>query len=168
MYLPVESISNSSRIWIYQSDRKLSSAEIHGVSSALKALCESWDVHGQPLPTSFEIRFDQFIILFADETTMQTSGCSIDSSVRGINEIADKYALKLFDRELIGFLNPPADVKLIPMKQLKEFFNSGILNHASLTFNNLIGTKEQLSHSWIMPAEKTWLKRYLSSQAVKS
>ena len=167
MYLPVELLSNKARIWIYQSDRKLSTEEVERISNSLRSFCDDWNVHGQPLPASFDIRFDQFIILFADESQMQTSGCSIDSSVRLIREIAEKFQLDLFNRELIGFLNPPADVNLVEMKQLKESFQSSMLNSDSLTFNNLVTTKDQLQNSWIIPVGETWLKRYMPA-AVKS
>lgn len=167
MYLPVELLSNKSRIWIYQSDRKLSTEEVASISNDLRSFCDDWNVHGQPLPASFDVRFEQFIILFADESQMQTSGCSIDSSVRQIREIAGKFQLDLFNRELIGFLNPPADVNLIAMKRLKESFQAGMLNSDSLTFNNLITTKDQLQHSWIVPVGETWVKRYMPA-TVKS
>lgn len=160
MYVPFDSIAPSSRLWIYQSDRKFSQPEIQTLSNSLRQFCDEWAAHGQPLKTSFDIRFKQFILLVADEAFNAASGCSIDESVRVIKQIESSLGTKLFDRSQAAFLIQN-EVVLIPLDDLKQKFNDGIWNELTPSFNNLIATKGQLEQEWAVPAGKTWLKRYV-------
>jgi hypothetical protein len=167
MFVPFNSISPSSRIWIYQSDRKLTADEIAFAGEFLTEHCNQWNAHGQPLRASFEIRFDQFIIIAADESYNSTSGCSVDDSVRAIKEIQQRLGMDFFNRNLIGFLKEQ-HAMLLPLANLKENYLKGIWNESTFTFNNLISTKNQLDAEWIVPAANTWLKRYVPQQTIKT
>jgi hypothetical protein len=160
MFVPFSSISPDSRIWIFQANRRMTATESSLVEKKLLEFTGVWAAHGEPLKTSFAIKFDQFIILAADEDHHSPSGCSIDSSVRVLKEIEQLTGIQLFDRNLVAFKNDNA-IALIPLQKLKEKFADGILNDESLAFNNLVSTKSQLDDSWLQPAGKTWLKRYI-------
>jgi len=165
MFVPFESISPSSRIWIYQSDRKFTAQERIIADEYLRTFSENWAAHGQPLKTSFDIRYDQFIILAADEGYNDASGCSIDASVRAIKEIEVRFSVRLFDRNQIAFMKNDS-VILVPLQDLKQKYLSGTWNEATPAFNNLISIKSQLQEEWIVAAGNTWLKRYVPTQKV--
>ncbi len=59
-------------------------------------------------------------------------------------------------------------ITVLDLSSLKEYFNNGVWNESTLTFNNLINVKGQLTTDWIKPAGETWLKRYLPKETVKS
>ena len=110
--------------------------------------------------------YDQFIILAADETHETPSGCSIDSSVRVLKSLEQDLGVRLFDRNLIAFKSD-GGIDLIPLQDLKQKFQDGILNQGTLTFNNVVSTKSDLDHAWLAPACKTWLKRYIPNELAK-
>lgn len=163
MYIPFEALPDSARIWIYQSDRKLSSADAAILSESLRAFTEQWAVHGNPINTSFCIRFDQFVILAADD---KTSGCSIDSSVRAVQEAGRAVTADFFNRNLVAFRLEQNVISLTPISGLRAALQQGQWNQDTLTFNNLVSNKGDLQSSWIVPAGASWLKRYLSSESV--
>jgi hypothetical protein len=165
MYVPFDLISPSSRIWIYQSARKFTPEEKEMISAHLEAFTQGWAAHGQGLKTSFDIRYNQFIMLAADESHHGASGCSIDSSVRAVKEIEQQLGLDLFDRNQVAFMHENT-ITLIRLQDLKQKYADGIWNEASLTFNNLVSEKGQLETSWIVPAGNTWLKRYVPASKV--
>jgi hypothetical protein len=167
MFVPFASISPESRIWIFQAERAMSSEELQIVEEKLRAFTESWAAHGEPLKTSFTVKFDQFIILAADEDHHSPSGCSIDSSFRVLKEIEGMTGIPLFDRNLVAFMVDD-QVMLIPLRDLKEKFAAGILKQDTLSFNNLISIKAELDAKWLVPARETWLKRYILDELVKS
>jgi hypothetical protein len=167
MFVPFDIISPSARIWIYQSDKKLADENLSFARSFFENYCKDWKAHGQPLRSSFDIRANHFIILAADESYNTTSGCSVDDSVRAIKEIEKHTGLVFFNRNLIPFLLNN-EVALLDLSRLKENYAHGIWNQSTLTFNNLITTKSQLDHDWIVPAGNTWLKRYVSPETVKT
>jgi hypothetical protein len=161
MFAEFDSLQDSSRVWVYQSVRKLTQDEERTISGALQAFTQQWAAHGQPLKSSFKISYHQFIILAADESYNQASGCSIDDSVHIIKEIDQHYKLNLFDRTKVGFLMDET-VYVIPMNELSKALSESAWNQDSLVFNNVVNIKADLSENWIVPAHKTWLKRYLT------
>lgn len=161
MFVTFNSIHDQSRVWIFQASRKINSSESTIISDALRAFTESWLVHGSPMQASYDVRFDRFIILAADEQTNAASGCSIDDSVRTLKNLAAQLNIDFFDRTQVAFKKQD-DVVTVPMADLKANLDAGIWDGTSLVFNNLVTTKADLKTKWLAPASSTWLKRYLS------
>lgn len=166
MFVPFASISPESRVWIFQADRPITASESEIAESKLRGFTDEWNAHGEPLKTSFTVKFGQFIILAADENHHSPSGCSIDSSVRVLKEIEQSVGIQLFDRNLVAF-KVEEKIILVPIGDLKQKFHDGMLNEETLTFNNLVNTRSQVESDWIVPAGKTWLKRYIPNELVK-
>ncbi|MBA4056996.1 MAG: hypothetical protein C0490_19935, partial [Marivirga sp.] len=165
MLVPFKSLPDHSRIWIYQSNRKFNSQELNIISEVLTAFTERWSVHGNPLPGSFDIRFDQFIILAADENSISASGCSIDDSVRTMKELGQMINTDLFDRTKIAFKSED-NIFTIAIADLKKEYKSGVWNKESLLFNNLISTKGDLENQWLTQPATTWVSRYIPGETV--
>jgi len=165
MFVPFASLPDTSRIWTYQSARKFDTQEVKEITKMATSFCEQWTAHGHPLKTSFKIDYQQFLILAVDEASTGTSGCSIDGSVRMLKQLQSDIGTDFFERTKIAFLIEN-EVTLIDTSLLKKAFADGVLNSASLTFNSLVATKEELEKRWIVPAGKTWLSKYLPKSAV--
>ena len=163
MFVPFESLTPSSRIWIFQSNRPFSSEELKTADQKLRAFTEEWAAHGVPLKTSYKIEFNHFIILAADESHHIASGCSIDSSVRVMKDLEAALDVDLFDRNLVAF-KADDGIALVSVQELKQKFRDGILKAESFTFNNLVGTKGEFDNAWIAPAATTWLRRYIPNE----
>ena|SRR5688572_14009144 len=165
MFVPFEKIKDSSRIWIYQSNRRFNSEEAKIISQALLAFTESWLVHGSPMQASFSLRYDQFVILAADEDANAASGCSIDDSVRTLKRLGSELTIDFFDRSLVAFIKGE-HVFTISSSDLKAKLSDGVWNSDTLVFNNLVNSKQDLTQAWLVPAGTSWLKRYLPKQTV--
>jgi hypothetical protein len=165
MYISFDNLPEHSRIWIYQASRPLNSGDVSIISDELLAFTGEWIAHGIPLKSSFEIRFNQFVIIGADEKAQEASGCSIDDSVRKVKELEERVGVNFFDRRRIAFLRG-GDVITVPMDDLKREYKNGLWNGATLVFNNVINTKEELKTGWLIPAETTWLRRYIASETI--
>jgi len=163
MYIPFQNIDDHARIWIFQANRKFNSSESKIISDALSTFSEGWLVHNSPMPASFDLRYDQFIVLAADEQANSASGCSIDDSVRTIKNLGQELSIDFFDRTQIAF-KKGEHVFTVPLSDLKTKLAEGIWNHETLVFNNLVTIKRDLNQTWLVPAGSTWLKRYLSHQ----
>lgn len=164
MFVPFETLPPSSRVWIYQSNKLFTQEQKQILSEALQAFTDSWTAHGAPMKASFQLPYDHFIVLAADEQSTSASGCSIDDSVRTIKAIGSTTSLDFFDRKSVAFVKDNS-IELIPMSDLKKEAVSARWGEQSQMVNTLVGTKQELS-GWVMPAGQTWLKRYLSHDAV--
>jgi hypothetical protein len=162
MLIPFQQLPATSRVWVYQADRKITSAEKGIISEVLTAFTQGWSVHGQPMETSFEIRHDHFIVLAAND---QASGCSIDSSVRAVKEAGTAAGVDFFNRTNVAFQTAEG-ITLLSMSDLKKKYGEGIWNGTTPAFDNLVDTKGKLDKAWIALAGDTWLKRYIPAEPV--
>ena len=91
MYVPFENLPEESKIWIYQSNRKFTDEEFAAIKSDLKLFIESWEAHGNNLESSFELKYNRFIILAVNQEVQIATGCAIDRSVAFIQDLEKKY-----------------------------------------------------------------------------
>ena len=80
MLVEFEQLSDTSKVWIYQSDRPFTAAEELEIRKRIEQFLSSWKRHGDDLKASYQIKYNHFIIISADETQHPVSGCSIDAS----------------------------------------------------------------------------------------
>lgn len=159
MYLPFEEMPETARIWIYQSDKKFTSEQKDYVVNRLTAFCDQWNTHGTLMPTSFDLLYDQIIVLAVDEADLGASGCSIDSSVRTLKDIEQKLDINLLDQGKISFIND-GDVIISKLQEIKNHIKIGNLREETPVFNPLVNKKGDLEDRWLIPAKESWLKKY--------
>jgi hypothetical protein len=89
---------NHARVWMYQADRQLDATECSYLSDELNAFLKDWAAHGKGLQAIGTLVFDRIVILCVNESSIQASGCSIDSSVRFMKSIGKELNVDFFDR----------------------------------------------------------------------
>src|SRR5664279_1543711 len=142
----------SSRVWIYQSNRKFTEQEGFQINEMLHAFVSSWNSHGTPVKGFANLFYSYFVILMADEQASAVSGCSTDSSVHLIREMEKTFSVRLFDRQLLAFyIN--GNFQLLPLVQLASGFTRGMIHPESLYFNNTVLTKNEMFNNWIIPVK---------------
>ena len=156
MFIPYSEISNKSRIWIYQSNKKITINQKNEINNQLLDYCNNWNTHGQPVVSSFKI-YDWFICLFALEDVDPISGCSIDSSVLLIKSIGHKYKLDFFNRENIIFFNEGVST-ILPLSEFKLMIHPDII-----VYNNMVQNKKEFKNKWMVKVKDTWLCRFLKN-----
>lgn len=160
MFVNKEEMPGDSRIWIYQSDRKLSALEEEKIAIDLRSFIEKWTSHNVMLKASFDVCNRLFIILMLDEKHASAGGCSIDSSVHFLEKIGKELNLDLFDRNVFAY-KEENDVKLIKRADFEFKVNTGELNDQTIVYNNLIQTKKELESAWEIPLGRSWHKMLL-------
>lgn len=162
MYVPFEQMKDSSRLWVYQSNRFLSDEEANYLKNAVSDFLENWTAHGHPLLCSFLLEENVFLILAVDEESYSASGCSIDSSVHALKGIQQQIGVDLFLRDFVVFKAGDTLVK-VPLTEIKSKAAAGEIGPDSLVFNTLVDSKAKLNNEWLVPAGSTWLKRYFKT-----
>src|ERR1700710_2489552 len=95
--------NDSSRVWVYQSNRVFTLTEALQVEELLQNFTKDWKSHGTPVKGYANLFYGQFIVLMADESATGVSGCSTDSSVRLIKDIEQRFGVAMFDRLNLAF-----------------------------------------------------------------
>ncbi len=153
-----EDFAPDSRVWIYQSNRRFALGEVLEVEKTLNDFTADWNAHGIPVKGFATVFFGQFIVVMADESRTEVSGCSTDSSVRVVKGIEQKFNISLFDRQLLAFVVKDK-IEVLPMNQLEYSIENGFILADTPYFNNTVLTKKNLEDNWIIPAGKSWLSR---------
>lgn len=156
-YIP-EDFDDSSRVWVYQSNRLLGISEAFAIEDILKEFLEEWNSHGVPVKGYANLLFGQFLIFMADETATGVSGCSTDSSVRVVKKVENLLKVNMFDRQMLAFVIKDK-IQVLPMAQLGYAAQHNFINGDTLYFNNLVNTKKQLLNQWIIPVKESWLAK---------
>ena len=155
-------ISDEARVWVYQADRKLDAAEKSLIDERSAAFLNQWAAHGSDLQAASAVLYDHFLIICIDESFQMASGCSIDSSVRFVQELGSSLGVDFFKRTNLAF-EVNGGIELIEMSQIKSVIQQGNLSADSLFFDNNIQTKGQLAGEWKVKASESWLKRYFKA-----
>ena len=160
MYIQFDQLSDSSKIWIYQSNRPFTETEKVAIVEKGKQFIDQWTAHGKDLKSSLKIVYDQFLILGVDENLNQATGCSIDASVNFFRSISAQLGVDLFDRTQIAFIFK-GKLQIESLSNFKSKVKSGELSDDIEVFNNAITCKGELSKAWLTPLSKSWAARFI-------
>ena len=160
MYTDYKNLPGNARIWIYQSNREFLEKELELIKNKTKDFINSWTRHGDDLKGSFTIKYNQFLILAVDESFNNVSGCSIDSSVRFIQQLENELQLDLMDKMNITFRDGE-NINLVKLKDFQVFAKAKKINSETIVFNNMVNTKKDFEENWEVPAKQSWHNRYL-------
>jgi hypothetical protein len=155
--------SNESRVWIYQSNRPFTQSEKSSIQQQLNEFVSKWDSHGKRVKGFAQLFFGQFIVLMADITAAEVSGCSTDSSVRLIKSFETQFELDLFNRQQLAFsIND--SILTIALSDFSSAVSSEQIKSDTLYFNNMVLNKNEFIEKWIIPVEESWLAGKLSTK----
>ncbi len=160
MLVDFNELPDSSRIWIYPSNRNFTEDEQAELRVRIASFLEEWTAHGQSLKASFEIKYNRFIVFGLDQEVASASGCSIDASVRFIQELQHIYNVDLLDKMNVTFRQG----QFFAHKDLKDFkklVKSKSVSPETIVFNNLVNTKEEYLEFWEVPLKESWHARFL-------
>lgn len=160
MYIPFDQLPDHARLWIYQASRPFTDEEQSLIKTGLNSFCEQWNAHQQPLNSSFDIRYGRFIILAVDEGVHAASGCSIDSSVAVIRQIADRFGVDMFNR-LDQAMLIDGQVEIRSLSEIKKALAEERLSEHTKVFNNLVKDMAEFKSGWIVPIADSWLSRFV-------
>ena len=158
MFVEFDKIPDTSRIWIYQSNREFSSEEVNVIKFNAKKFIENWTRHGDDLKGSFTIVYNRFIVIAVDENFANVSGCSIDASVRFIQQIQSELNVDLLNKLHIAFKTND-DVNSVSLNDFRSFIASDKITQDTIVFNNLVNTKADFESKWEVPAKESWHQR---------
>ena len=159
MLVDFKELPSEARIWIYQSNRPFTEAELPELKDLLDTFLEHWTAHGQNLKAGYELPYNRFIVIGLDQNQASASGCSIDASVHFIQGLEQKYSVDLLDKMNVTYKQG----EFVAHKALMDFKNmakQGAVGPNTVVFNNLVATKGEYEENWEVPAKESWHARF--------
>ena len=161
MLVPFSELPDESRIWIYQSNRKLSEEEVRYIEQKTEVFLTQWTAHGANLEAGFELKHDRFIVIGLNQESASASGCSIDASVHFIQSLEQQFDIDLLDKMNVTFYTGD----FIAHKSLADFkkmAKNRSVSPNTIVFNNLVTNKGEYKDHWEVPAKDSWHSRFLA------
>lgn len=159
MLVEFNKLPETARVWIYQSNRSFSEEELSAIRLEMDAFIENWTAHGNDLNAGYEIKYKRFIIIALDQRSQNATGCSIDASVRFIQDLEKKYDVMLLDKMNVSYKQG----EFVAYKSLTDFKTMAkqkAISKNTIVFNNLVTNKGEYLEFWEVPAEESWHSRF--------
>jgi len=149
------SFSPQSKVWVYQSDRNFSAAEVESIQQQLNDFTAQWKAHGRQLIAKAEVLYNYFIVFIVDEASANATGCSIDASVRVIKEIEQTYHVDLFNRFNMAY-KANDQIVVSSKEDFETLISIGKVGPGTIVFNNLVQNLGEFETKWEVPFENSW------------
>lgn len=159
MLVDFNTLPEHSRVWIYQASRSFSDEELTEITQKLDTFITNWTAHGADLNAGYDIRYKRFIILAVDQTSQSATGCSIDASVRFIQQLEQDYNVDLMDKMNVSYKQGQF-VAHKTLLDFKKMVKDKAVSKNTIVFNNLVTNIEELNENWEVPAEDSWHSRF--------
>lgn len=155
LILPLEA-----KVWIYQSNKNLSLNEIDAINDKMDLFLSTWQSHGSDLIGKYEVVHNRFLVLSADESSQEATGCSIDKSVSLIKQLEAELDITLTDKSQVAYVNSNGGIDTVDFRSIKELIQKGDFNAETIIFDSSISTFNEYKEKWRIPAGNSWLSRY--------
>jgi hypothetical protein len=153
---------SDARVWVYQSNRNLSDADVNAIKNSGNLFIADWAAHGASLKASFDVLYNRFIVIAVDEKQAMASGCSIDKSVHFVKELETKFNLNLFDRLQVAY-RKGNEIQTCSLSEFEKLASQNVVNKSTIVFNNMVNTKSSFDTEWEVPLKQSWQSRVLIS-----
>ena len=160
MYVSFNLLPPNAKVWIYQSDSNLSNTDVELIEKEVKFFLNNWSSHNKEIESSFEIRYNRFLIIGLNENINSASGCSIDKSVNFIKNLQSILKVNFLNRLDVAY-KIGNEINSISLLEFQTMLRENKLSKDSIVYNNMIDTKKLYLNNWETTIEKSWHKKFL-------
>lgn len=159
----LEHFPDTTRVWIYATTRPMTIEEHEYLSARLGNFMEEWNAHGTKLQADFTTLHKRFLIIAVDEENQNATGCSIDSCVHEIQAIGKDLNLDFFNRMQVVYRDENNNMVVsCSIAELKDMIAHHDFPDDTPVFDNSLTRLGDLRSRWEIPANQSWIARYLT------
>ncbi len=155
-----------SKVWIFQADRLLTDKEIDFLTEKGTDFTKQWKAHGADLKAGCTVVNRLFYIFISDETFNAVGGCSIDKLIQFVKTIEPIINVNLLNRLNIAY-QKSSEIKLSSLSEIKLKIANNEIDENTIIYNNSVDTIDRLKSEWMLPLNKSFLKKYLKTEAIE-
>jgi len=152
-------LPETSRVWVYQAN-SFSDDELTELRSLLDEFITQWTAHGSQLKAGYDLPYNRFIVIALDQSLASASGCSIDASVRFIQDLEEKFEVELLDKMNVSYKQGEF-IAYKPLQDFRKMAKDKAVSGNTIVFNNLVTNKHEYLNHWEVPASESWHKRFM-------
>jgi len=152
-----DQLPDSSRVWVFASDRPLKGAEAEVLLEEVDRFLEEWKAHGSPLQCAREWRDDRFLAIGVDPTEEQASGCSIDGLFRGLQALERRLATGLVAGGRVFYRDAKGQPQLALRGEVPVLYSRNVLSDDTQVFDTSLTDASAWRQRFVRPAHDTWV-----------
>lgn len=156
---PLDRLPPESRIWIYGAERALTKDETTTVRNAAQEFVNQWQSHQESLDAAADVIHNRFLVMAVDESQSSASGCSIDGSVRFVQQLGSQLDVDFFDRMRFSYRDGSNKIHTVGRDEFKQLYASGKIGNDTVVFDPLIKELGELRQIFERPLEDSWHSR---------
>lgn len=160
MLVEFNTLPEESKVWIYQANRSFTDQEIEEIQAKLGEFLENWTAHGSDLESGYLIKYKRFIVIGLNQNLNKASGCSVDASVRFIQELEKEYGVDLLDKMNVSYKQGDF-IAYKTLTDFKKMAKEKAVSKNTIVFNNLVTNIAEFNENWEVPASESWHNRFL-------
>jgi len=147
VYKDFKELPDDARVWVYQCNRSFTEEEQKQLHTQLEEFINHWMVHGKDLLSSFELRYNRFIVIGALPDAHGVGGCSLDALAHFIQELEAQYNVTLLDRMNVSY-RQGEHIVYKNLADFKKMVKEKAVSAQTIVFNNLVNTKIEYEENW--------------------
>lgn len=159
MFIESSALSDEARVWVYPASRKFYAQEVDEIINKLHSFVSSWKKSSMDFQASFELKYNRFIIFFA-ENNIQLTNNDIDEQISFILTLQNEYKLDLLDKMNVCFKQGEF-VQYKEIKAFKKLLKEKAVSPKTIVFDNLVQSKYDFENYWEVPITDSWYNRFL-------
>jgi len=154
MLVEYKAISETSKVYIYPSNRKFYKDEF----PVLQEKTKHFLINFKNVTSFYEIKYQRFIvIMISDDTVLSVD--QTDELVAFILALENEFKVTLIDKVNVCFKQGEY-VQLKEIPEFKKLIKNRGVSAKTIVFDNLINSKEEYENYWEMPAEASWVSHF--------
>jgi hypothetical protein len=164
-FVPFETLPDSSRVWVFGSDRALDAKETTGLLAETDRFLEGWAAHGAPLKASRAWSDTHFLTIAVDQSTAGASGCSIDGLFRALSALGPRIGANLVGSGRVFYRDQSGAVQSVPRDRFTELAASGEITPATRVFDPTLQTLGEWKTRFERSVAESWHAQLLPEPA---
>jgi len=160
MLVDFDTLPEESRIWIYQANRSFTEEELIEIKQKLDLFIQQWTAHGSDLQSGYTIEYKRFIVIALNQNLTNATGCSIDASVKFIQQLEQDYHVDLMDKMNVSYKQGDY-VAYKSLLDFKKMAKDNAVSKNTIVFNNLVINIAEFRENWEVPASESWHARFI-------
>lgn len=160
MFIAFNTLPSTAKLWVYPSSRKFYAQEIPEIEREIQAFLAEWKKDAGSFKASYQLVYDRFIVLAADDSESEMTMEDLDMAVAFILKLQEQYEVVLLDKMNVCF-KQGVYTQYKELTDFKKLLKNRSITGKTIVFDNLVQTKEEYENYWEVPIEDSWYNRFL-------
>lgn len=161
--VPIESLPDDARVWIFGSERDLTEDERSALLADVDRFLAEWAAHGTPLTCARDWRHDRFLAIAVDQHAAHASGCSIDGLYRSLRALEPQLGTTLLGGGRVFYRAANGGIQCVRRAEFAELAERGEVDLETAVFDLAVSTLAGWRARFELPAGQAWQRMLVTA-----